>query len=638
MRIFGLGPSAFALLALAMPLFSCLTIVTLTLDSRRASAWLSTWSSLLAAGFGGVLLWTQLLHPAHIEHEWNLVNYAVTSGTSAFNLELKVGTLVDPLSAVMVAVVATASFLIQWYAVAFMRAMPGYVRFFAFLSLSTFAMLGLTLSTNYFQFLFFWGLLGVCAYLLIGHLWPEVVAAGAARRVFLVTLLADLTLILAVSHLYYRFGTLNFQQLAPQYGAGKMGATGLMLLALLVLAAAGVRAGQVPLHIWLPDSVRGPVPAAALLQGVTLVIAGAYLIARTYALFQTSKFALLALAFVGAASALLGAVWALGQDDLKRSLAYSTTAHLGLVLLGLGVGAYSAALYQLIMHTWVTAGLLLAAGAVTVVMQSDSLREMGGLWRRMPITGVVVLVAGSAAAGLPPLGPFWSETRILRGTISGGNALLVALALAAILAGAIYPVRLFLLMFAGQMARRRAFEPKRVREAPGNLTIPTVVVIVLGVLTTFFAVPGTPRPFSRYPFGGRSPDLEGIDSAAVGWVLFLTLAGAALAVFLWSRRGRLPGARLARAAQQGFYLDAGYRFALEHTLPLLGRAVNWVDRRILDVLWESVGRAVLAAGERGERFQTGRLRQYTGVLVVGVLLIGSLAWGLGGHPRLGGSR
>jgi NADH-quinone oxidoreductase subunit L len=581
LRIFGLGPSTFALLALAMPLFSFFGIVMLTLDSRRVSAWLSTWSSLLAAGFGAVLLWTQLLHPAHIEHEWNIVNYAIPSGTSAFNLELKVGTLVDPLSAVMVAVVATASFLIQWYAVAFMRAMPGYIRFFATLSLSTFAMLGLTLSTNYFQLLLCWGLLGVCAYLLIGHLWPEAAAAGAARRVFLVTLLADLALVLAICHLYYRFGTLNFQRLAPQYSAGKMGATGLMLVALLVLAAAGMRAGQVPLHVWLPDSARGPVPAAALLQATTLVVAGAYMIARTYALFQTSRSALLALAFVGASSALLGAVWALAQDDLKRSLAYSTMAHAGLVLLGLGVGAYSAALYQLIAHTWFAAGLLLAAGAVTVVMQSDSLRDMGGLWRRMPVSGIVVLVAGAAAAGLPPLGPFWSETGILHGAISGGNALLIALTLAAILAGAIYPTRLFLLMFAGSLARRRAFEPKRVRESPGNLLTPVVILMVLGVLTTFFALPGTPRPFSRFLFWGKRPGVEGIDSAAVGWVLLLTVA---------------------RAAQQGFYLDAGYRFALEYTLTPLGRALGWVDRRVLDVFWESVARSLVAAGDYLERF------------------------------------
>jgi NADH-quinone oxidoreductase subunit L len=601
LRIFGLGPSAFALLALAMPLFSFVTIVTLTLDSRRASAWLSTWSSLLAAGFGAVLLWTQLLHPAHIEHEWTFVNYAVTAGTSAFNFELKVGTLVDPLSAVMVAVVATASFLIQWYAVAFMRAIPGYVRFFISLSLSTFAMLGLTLSTNYFQLLFFWGLLGVCAYLLIGHVWPEAAAAGAARKVFLVTLLADLALVLAICHLYYRFGTLNFQQLAPQYGAGKMGATGLTLLALLVLAAAGIRAGQVPLHIWLPDSVRGPVPAAALLHAATVAVAGAYLVARTYALFQTSKTALLALALVGAASALLGAIWALGQDDLKRSLAYSTMAHLGLVLLGLGVGAYSAALYQLIMHTWFTAGLLLAAGVVTVIMQSDSLREMGGLWRRMPVTGVVVLVAGAAAAGLPPLGPFWSQTRILHDTITGGNVLLIALALAAILAGAVYPVRLFLLMFAGQMARRRAFEPKRVREVPGNLTTPMVIVVVLGILTTFLAAPGTPRPFSRFLFWGKRPGPDTIDWPVAGGVLLLTLAGTALAVFLWTRRARIPGA-FARAVQQGFYVDTGYRFALEHTLLPLGRALNWVDRRVLDAFWEAVAAAVMAAGDGLERF------------------------------------
>jgi NADH-quinone oxidoreductase subunit L len=641
MRIFGLGPSAFALLALAAPLAGFLTIVTLTLDSRRVSAWVSTASAGLAGLLGGAMLWIEVARPIHAEHEWKLVSYVVPQGTSAFNFELKVGVLADPLAALVVVMIAVVSFVVQWHAVGQMRGDSGYVRFFGVMSLCTFAALGLALSTNFFQLFVLWELLGVGTYLLVGHWWHDPAAASAAQKAFLWTRLGDLGLLLGICYIYFRFGTLNFQQLVPQYGGGKVGTVGLFLMAALVFAGAVGKAAQVPLHLWLPDSTDGPLPASAFIQTATMATAGVYLVARTYALFQTARGALLLVALVGAATALLGAVWALAQDDIRRLLACSTMSHLGLAFLGLGVGAYSAAILHLFAHASFKALLLIAAASLLLRMETFNIREMGGLVRRMPITAAAALVGVLAAAGLPPAGTFWSEQGMLARTVASHNLLLTALLGAALVAGAMYPVRMLLIVFGGTIARRRAFEPRRVRESPGSYINPMIVLAGLTVATAVLSLPGAARQFSDYIYTGSRPPHAALDVAALAGLLALSLIGVTIAGVLWWRPRAWMAAAWQRApflpavVRQRFYLDAAASGGGTYVVLPAGRALQWIDQHLVDAFADSLGAAFLSGGDRLKRLELGaRVSAHPVVLIAGVLALAAAGWLLAGRPAV----
>jgi len=639
-RVFGLGPSGFALLALFVPAATFLGILTLTVDSRRVTAWFSTLAAFVSLVLGSVFLWQQINQPRHIQHEWNLASYVVPSGVSAFNFELKAGVLVDPLAAALVVVVAAVSFLIQWYALAYLRSDTASVRFFAFLSLFTFSMLGLAVSTNYFQFFIFWELLGVCAYVLIGHWWQQPEAAAAARKAFVVTRIGDMGLLLGIAYIYLRFGTLNFQQLASQYGAGKVGVFGLQVIALLVFSGAVAKSAQLPLHVWLPDAGEGPVPLLAFLNGATVVAAGAYLVARVYPLFQAAKGALTIMAFVGVVTALVAALWALAQKDLKRILAYATISHLGLVFVGLGVGAFSAAVFHLFAHAGFKTLLFLAAGSVISMMRTQNIFEMGGLWGRMPVTAAGMVVGALASAGLPPVAGFWSEHAIVAHTAASGNQWLLAGVLLLALLGATYPFRMLFVVFGGEMARRRAFEPRRVREVAATLNYPVVILLGLTVVTGALGIPGTGHEFGDYIFIGKRPVHEALNGTANAAALALGLAGALLASLLWGRRiGVAAVARRAPAAAavfaRGFYVDEAYRLSVRHALIPLGRAVQWVERNAVDAFLELVASAVLAGGRGARRIETGRLSQYALLLFAGVLVAAGLIWVFAGRPALG---
>ncbi len=640
MRVFGLGPSGFALLALLVPFAAFLGILTLTVDSRRVTAWFSTLAAFVSLLLGSVFLWQQLVQPRHIQHEWNLASYVVPSGVSAFNFELKVGVLVDPLAAALVVVVAAVSFLIQWYALAYLRGDAGSVRFFAFISLFTFSMLGLAVSTNYFQLYVFWELLGLCAYLLIGHWWQQPEAAAAARKAFVVTRIGDVGLLLGIAYIYLRFGTLNFQQLAPQYAAGKVGAFGLMVMALLVFSGAVAKSAQLPLHTWLPDAGEGPVPMLALLHSATVVAAGAYLVARTYALFQAASGALLIVAFVGLFTALLAALWALAQKDLKRILAYATMSHLGLVFVGLGVGAFSAALFHLFAHAWFKALLFLAAGSVISMLRTQNIFEMGGLWRRMPVTAAGMVVGVIASAGLPPVAGFWSENAIVAHTAASGNRWLLAGVLLVAVLGAIYSFRMLFVVFGGSMASRRAFEPKRVREVAATMNYPVALLVVLTVVTGALGIPGTRHEFGDYIFYGKRPVHETLSGEANAAALGLAVVGALVASILWGRRigaaalaRRVPG--VVALVARSFYIDEAYRLTIRYGLLPVGRTLQWIERHAIDAFLDVLAAALLVGGRGARRLETGRLPQYALLLFVGLLVAAGLVWVFAGRPALG---
>jgi len=293
------SPTFIELLALFAPLVAFIVILTFTIDARRVSAWIAivfTASALVAAV---LVLAIELVHPLHLERNSTYLTFFTNEAGAASQFKLEWGVVADGLAAVMLVVVTASSLIVQLYARESMRGDSGYVRFFVITAFLTFAMEGVVLADNYFALLFFWLLVSASSYLLIGHWWQRPAAANAARKAFLVTLIGDAGLLIGILYIYFRFNQLNFQALAPQYAGGKVGATGLFIMAGLVLLGAVGKSAQFPLHVWLPDSTEAPPPTAAYLQAAGMAVAGGYLVARTFSLFQVSPRALLAVGLVG---------------------------------------------------------------------------------------------------------------------------------------------------------------------------------------------------------------------------------------------------------------------------------------------------------------------------------------------------
>ncbi|MFN2462835.1 MAG: proton-conducting transporter membrane subunit, partial [Candidatus Dormibacteria bacterium] len=338
-----------------LPLLAFALIFGITYENKRTSAWIGIVAVAAADVISILALVHELAHPEHVQYGLGFFGDFLQFSDVHFSI----GILADPLSAMMVVVVCSVSLLVQLYSLEYMRGEEGFSRYYGFLSLFTFSMLLLVLSTNYFQTYVAWELVGVCSYLLIGHYFKRPAAAAAAKKAFIVTRFGDFPFFVGVAYIFFRFHNhmggavdLDFYALAPLYHAGLVSQAGLFIMAMLVFSGAVGKSAQFPLHVWLPDAMEGPTPVSALIHAATMVAAGVYLVARAYQLFAANHTSLLVVACLGALTSLMAAIWAVAQDDIKRVVAYSTLSHLGLMMFGLGVGAYSAALFHLFTHSW----------------------------------------------------------------------------------------------------------------------------------------------------------------------------------------------------------------------------------------------------------------------------------------------
>src|SRR2546428_426825 len=395
---FALVPRRIAIVALLLPLIALVIILAFTVDSRRVSAAISILFTLAAVGCALVVVAIEIAHPLHLERNATFLQHFTGQSGVASEFLLQWGVLADPLAAVMLIAVTVTSLLVQLYALAFIRREDGPVRFFSVLLFATFAMTGVTLSTSYFEMLLFFGLVTLSTYLMIGYWWQREEAAAAASRAVIISVAGDLALLGGVAYIFFRFSELNFQTLATQYTGGKVSANGLFIMSVLVFLGAAAKSAQFPLHAWLPGSAQAPAPAAALLHSAGAALCGVYLVARTYALFHASPRGLALLAIVGGLTAVLGVLFTLFQDNLKRAIAYTTMGELGLMVLALGIRAYGAGIFEVFTQAWPKAPLFLAAGVIIRELRTERLAEMGGLWQRMPLTSWVMLIAVAGAA------------------------------------------------------------------------------------------------------------------------------------------------------------------------------------------------------------------------------------------------
>ena len=624
------SPTLFALFALLLPLIALLVVLAFTIDSRRVSAAISVTFTLAAVVCTLLVVAIEVIHPLHLERPATFLQFFTGQSGSAGEFTLQWGVLADPLAAVVSFTVALVSLLVQVYALGFMRREDGVVRFYCALLFATFAMLGVTLSTNYFEMLIFFGLVTLSTYLMIGHWWQREEAAAAATRAFIISALGDIALLAGVAYIYFRFNELNFQTLAGQYTGGKVSANGLFIMAILVFIAAAAKSAQFPLHVWLPGSAQAPAPAAALIHSAGSAVCGVYLIARAYGLFHASPRGLALLAIAGGLTAVVGVLWALFQDNLKRAIAYTTMSELGLMVLALGIGAYGAGVFELFTHAWPKALLFLAAGVIIRELRTERLAEMGGLWRRMRFTGWLMLIAVAAVAGIPPFSTFWSKDTMLSKALALNSPLAIAVITAVTFLGAMALVRIFALVFTGETARRRRFEPERIRDAGGRTVLAMAILAILSVVAGIRWSGGRTDPIAFVAFPGIP--LANSHFVAAGVIAAAAMLGALIAWAVYARRVPVPAAfqPVRRAMGEGLFIDRAYRLGAVAVLLPLSRSAEWVETRVIDAALDLISDSVAFAGQPRRWPAEVRIGQLVIGLFAGLVVLGTLAIVLAG--------
>ncbi len=574
------------------------------------------------------------------------------------DLQVAFALQVDRLSGVMLLVVTGVGALIHLFSVGYMRADPGYARYFAYLNLFVFFMLLLVLGANFPVMFVGWEGVGLCSYLLIGFWFNEKINADAGKKAFIVNRIGDCGFLVAMFLIFWTTGSLDFAEVfarAPTAFVAGGGAITAVTLALF-LGCTG-KSAQIPLYTWLPDAMQGPTPVSALIHAATMVTAGVYLVARCNLLFAMAPISSTAVAGIGALTALFAATIALKQWDIKRVLAYSTISQLGYMFLGVGTGAYAAGLFHLTTHAFFKALLFLGSGSVIHAMHhayhathapedAQDMRNMGGLKAFLPWTAGLMWIATLAITGVPPLSGFFSKDEILAAAFARGHAQPVwyaywGLGLAAALLTAFYMTRLMLYTFHGPN-RTGEQERAHLHEAPWVMTGPLVVLGLLSLAGGLLNVPAL--------FGGGAvlehwlePVSEGAAvlepaahlAPATEWTLVamaVLVAGVGITgAWRLLRPEDLKPARLAPAETglgkilwKKWYVDELYDAVIVRPLVWLAREVLWkvVDARLVDgALVNGTAKVTRAFGWLGSRLQTGQVGVYVAVFVAGVLAV-----------------
>jgi NADH-quinone oxidoreductase subunit L len=399
------------------------------------------------------------------------------------DFRISMGFMVDNLTIIMLTMVTVVSFLIHLYSTGYMHGDPKYSRFFAYLNLFVFSMLGIVLCDNLIALYIFWELVGLSSYLLIGFWYEKDSAANAAKKAFLTTRVGDVFMFIGIMLVYTAVGTFNFREIFDAVAHGEISGARLTVAGIFLFGGAVGKSAQFPLHVWLPDAMEGPTPVSALIHAATMVAAGVYMVGRLYPVFTPD--ALVFVAYIGLITAIMAATIAIVQSDIKRALAYSTISQLGYMVAALGVGGFVAGLFHLITHAFFKALLFLGSGSVIHAAHTQEMPEMGGLRRKMPITFWTFLIATAAISGIPPLSGFWSKDMILASALEFGmaNAAHMVLAILLIIGAGItafYMFRVVFLTFLGEPRDREKYD--HAHESPWVMTVPLSILAFFSII------------------------------------------------------------------------------------------------------------------------------------------------------------
>ena len=591
-------------------------------------------------------------------------------------LDARFSLRVDALSAIMLLVVYGVGGVIHFYSIGYMREDKGYSRYFAFLNLFLASMAILVMAGDLLFLFAGWELVGLCSYLLIGFWYEDDGNSRAGMKAFVFNRIGDVGFLIGIFLTYYAFGTFDFRRILEIFETGGFSEAGgafravpsdlsvVPLICLFLLIGATGKSAQIPLFVWLPDAMAGPTPVSALIHAATMVTAGIYMMARLSFLYAASPEVMAVVAAIGGATALVGALTAISQTDIKKVLAYSTVSQLGYMVLGCGAGAFTGSIFHIVTHSFFKAALFLAAGAVIHAMGGmQDILKMGGLRRRMPWTYAAALAASMALAGIPPLSGFFSKDEILLAVLARGlspahgASLYIGLYAVGVLCEcftAFYIFRWLALIFLGTSRSEGlaaaeghgggAHGGGDGREAPGTMLIPIVLLAVLAVVGGIMGVPhgGAIGRFLegalRFGGGCGAAHVSGgaayFNAAASACMAFF---GAAAAWLVYARRGRVPsgqpGGPLHRISFGKFYFDEVYAG--------IGAVIAWTARGMLllvdNVLLDgAIVRGIGGAGVRRfgavlRRTHTGEVNVYAAVFLFGALMIlACLALAVGG--------
>ena len=542
--------------------------------------------------------------------------------------------LVDQLSITMVLVVTGVGALIHVYSIGYMDGDPRYPRYFGYLNLFIAAMLLLVLGDNLAVMFVGWEGVGLCSYLLIGFWFERPYAATAAKKAFILNRIGDFSFLLGIFLLWASIGSLTFSAVNDAAATGDLSAGLAVIGALLLFGGATGKSAQIPLYVWLPDAMAGPTPVSALIHAATMVTAGVYMVARLSPLYEAAgPDALLVVAWIGGATALIAAIVASAEYDIKKILAYSTISQLGYMFIAAGVGAYSLAIFHLVTHAFFKALMFLGAGAVMHGLDDETdIRNMGGLRRRMPVVGWTFMVGWLAICGIIPFSGFFSKDAILAAAWADGNYALWALGVGTALLTAFYMSRLYLRVFEGPEHLPAGAHP---HDAPVTMAVALVPLAALSLVGGVINVPGNLalEHFLDPVLGEPEVPHGGIAWVLGGLAVVAAVAGIGIARALYlapgaeERRARLEHRfrPAVTAARNKLYADRTYEaLILRPGRGLAAYSADVFDLKVIDGAVNGTGTAVARVAEVVRRAQTGYVRNYAIAIFLGAVALFSL--------------
>ena len=656
-------------LYLLVPAVPLVASIVVGLWGRRLPRAAAHWITILAVAFSfvaSVVIYRDVM--AGNTFNGDVYTWAVTGG-----VKMAIGFLIDPLTAIMLIVVTFVSLMVHVYTIGYMADDDGYARFFSYICLFTFSMLMLVMSNNFLQLFFGWEAVGLVSYLLIGFWFKRPTAIYANLKAFLANRVGDFGFILGIGLVLAYAGSLDYAQVfakAPSLAGATINLWGTAEWSLLTVACiclfvgAMGKSAQVPLHVWLPDSMEGPTPISALIHAATMVTAGIFMVARMSPLFELTDTALSVVTVIGATGALFLGILGIVQNDIKRVVAYSTLSQLGYMTVALGVSAYPAAIFHLMTHAYFKALLFLGAGSMIIAMHHDQdLRHMGGLRRCMPVTYWTMLVGSLALAGVPPFAGFFSKDAIIEATHLStipGHGYAYAAVLAGVFVTALYTFRMLFLAFHGAPrwdaaghdahgdghdAHGDGHHGGPPRESPWVVTVPLVLLAIPSVysgwtyiepmlLGDFFGASIVVLPEHRalWEFKNEWRGLGAfVQHGVLSMPFWLALAGIVAAWYLYLVRPELPARVAARASglytllTNNYYFDAFNEwFFAGGARRVGGLLANVGDGKVIEGLVNGSARLVGWSAALLRHLQSGYVYQYAFTMIIGLFAL--LTW------------
>ena len=565
---------------------------------------------------------------------------------------IPIGIYIDPLTAIMLMVVSIVAGLVHIYSLGYMKGDPRFARYFAYLSLFTFSMLGLVLAGTYVLMFVFWELVGLTSYLLIGFWFEKKIASDAGKKAFVTTKIGDLGFLLGLAILIFAVGSASLPELDYMIANGQISENLMPLVAIagiLMFCGAVGKSAQFPLHVWLPDAMEGPTPVSALIHAATMVAAGVYLAARMMGIIMISETMMYVVASIGAFTAFLAASIGLVQNDIKRVLAYSTISQLGYMMMALGLAGYAAGTFHLMTHAFFKALLFLAAGSVIHAVHTNDIQFMGGLSKKLKITSATFLIASLSISGIFPLSGFWSKDEIFAVAFDGGHYpfLIVGILVAGMTA--FYMFRLYFLTFTGEPRDKHAYE--HAHESPKSMTVPLMILAFLSIFAGWVGIPWLHKGYSSFVFYGA------VHHVAPNLILMLislavALSGIGLAYIIYVKK-TVTAEAIGKAFKpiytflyNKWYFDELYmatvinptywfmEFLFKFDLLVIDGIVNgfgkvtlftsWIHERfdtyVVDGAVNGAGHMSMFFGRHIRKIQTGQLQTYALFVFLGVVV------------------